>query len=150
MLTLPTSVLSFINGGIISEQYRLTSWTLAGPTVTRLVQVPLAVLSLDNPLCILVFNYFSGRGWFFNPIDTDPGLHLCFHQAQQPVRGGHHQQEFQHRHDLCSSSQNMRCKSTFSQNNFWLFLDHFCPFGDYFGVWLTNLIKAFKQAIFRF
>ena len=52
MLTLSTSVLSFPNGGIISEQNRLTltSMTVAGPTVKRPVPDPLAVLSLDNRL----------------------------------------------------------------------------------------------------
>ena len=49
-LTLPTSVLSFFNGGIFSEQKRLTSLYLS---VTGPVQDPLAVLLLHNQLDIL-------------------------------------------------------------------------------------------------
>ena len=54
VITSSTNVLSFVNGGIVSEQKRLTSLILVGPTVTRPVQDPLAVSLLDNRLHILL------------------------------------------------------------------------------------------------
>ena len=53
VLTSSTSVLSLINGGIISEQKETHSpYTLVGPTVTRPEQDSLTVLILDNQLYI--------------------------------------------------------------------------------------------------
>ena len=69
VLTLSTSVLSFFNGGIIRDLSRLTSYkpyTLVGPTVTRPVQDPLAVLSLDNWLLYDFCFIFSFSCWWQN------------------------------------------------------------------------------------
>ena len=52
MLTLSTSVLSFIKGGIFSEQKRLTSLKPWWYLLSQPVQDPLAVLLLDNRLFI--------------------------------------------------------------------------------------------------
>ena len=75
----------------------------------------ICINNINNSPVIYFNNFRSGDrfGWWqqHEPADQDWWMHVCLHQAQQPLRGGHHAQELQYCHALCAPSQNLPGKN---------------------------------------